>query len=622
MNTKVKAFLVFFIVQNMFFAAAAQDEGPQIKVIAQRIQDSDVESSRSVTIINAEAIQFQKAQTLVDVLRSIPGVDVVRQGAVGQTTSVFLRGARSEDTLVLIDGVEMNDAMSPAAGYDFSLMSAANIARIEVFRGPQSIRFGGGALGGVINIITTEGEGPFHTNYLVEGGTYKSLRSGIGFSGKKENGLGYSLAYENFRTEGFSAASEKYGNTEVDGAAKETISGKLVFDPTRNLRLETALRYNAAQVDMDAGGGPGADDPNAVTATKEAVAMASARLRYSVMEKAVSSKLSYAFSETNRKSEDDLPSPYTSESRSLFLGENYKLEINNEIWLSEELKARLDVQSKNESGGISMTSGDFNRKSQSTVGEALSLAYENESFFADVGGRIDQNTRVKDMRSSRVSVGLKNSNYNFKAYVSYGTGFKLPSLYQLYDAKYGEPTLKPENSKTTQLTLQAGFSSLDLHSITFFDNGYENMMGFVNSKYINVEKAKSKGFEFESETQFLPLHILALSYTYLEAINDVTGERLLRRPMNSWTAKLSRKIGLVQGYAQYKYKGERIDIDPISYSRVSVPGYSLTDLGIEFGSNPLKFYTKLENIFNTKYEEVAGYGTAGQTVTAGVSGEF
>src|SRR5690606_23692837 len=154
-----------------------QDPAYARKII---IEASRIEPSRSTTIITSSEIEKSGANTVADLLRDIPGVELLRQGPMGQTASVFIRGARAESTLVLIDGMPVNDIMSPGAAFDFSVLSADSVSRIEVYRGPQSVRFGAGALGGVINILTKEGSPGVHTQTSLEAGSYNAWKTNIG----------------------------------------------------------------------------------------------------------------------------------------------------------------------------------------------------------------------------------------------------------------------------------------------------------------------------------------------------------------------------------------------------------------------------------------------------------
>src|SRR5262249_38158702 len=152
-----------------------------------------------------EQFEQKQATTAADALRGTPGLNVVRSGGQNQITSVFIRGANSDHTLVLIDGVEANDPSSPARAFDFSHLTLDDVERIEVLRGPQSTLYGSNAIGGVVNIITKRGEGPPSGYLLGEYGTYNTFRQAGGVSGGTKL-VNYSFSFSHITSDGFSAA--------------------------------------------------------------------------------------------------------------------------------------------------------------------------------------------------------------------------------------------------------------------------------------------------------------------------------------------------------------------------------------------------------------------------------
>ncbi|HRT96425.1 MAG TPA: TonB-dependent receptor plug domain-containing protein, partial [Planctomycetota bacterium] len=142
-------------------AEATEEEKPEeVMVTATRLETPAKQVGSSITVITRKEIEQKKQATVLELLRTVPGVDVVQAGPAGGQSSVFLRGAKSEHTLVLLDGVELNDPITPGRSFDWAHLTADNVERIEVLRGPQSTLYGSDAIGGVINIITRKGQGP------------------------------------------------------------------------------------------------------------------------------------------------------------------------------------------------------------------------------------------------------------------------------------------------------------------------------------------------------------------------------------------------------------------------------------------------------------------------------
>jgi len=176
MKTRIVAValgVVLFVVPSVMSAQEAGEEKiEEIVVTATRIETPTREVGSSITVITDQEIKEKQKTTVLEVLRSVPGLDVVQSGGPGRTTSVFIRGAKSEHTLVLIDGIELNDPISTGRSYDFADLTTDNIERIEIIRGPQSTLYGSDAIGGVINIITKKGKGKPSGFASVEGGSF------------------------------------------------------------------------------------------------------------------------------------------------------------------------------------------------------------------------------------------------------------------------------------------------------------------------------------------------------------------------------------------------------------------------------------------------------------------
>jgi len=615
-----------FALVNLFFLTTAMQARAQEQVYVQStiINEDRIEPSRTATVITKEQIQSQKLQTVAEVLREVPGIEVVRQGATGQTTSLFIRGARSEDTLVLIDGIEANDALSPSNGFDFSSLSTENISKIEIYRGPQSVRFGAGALGGVIQITTQEGAEKLKNTYSLSAGSYQTTQSAVGTSGAI-NGVKYSLGIGHLYSKGFSAAGESWGNTEKDSTEVQSASGKVSWKTESLTEVVGSVRYIKNNSDLDNSGGTGGDDPNNFSTFQQLTTGLKASRRS--FEDRLKSTFGIYFSEFDRRSQNQPDSNSTTDSTNSFLSENKKIQFDNEFLIGEEHTLLFGLQWRDESGlSNSLTNGarlDVPRKNQSTVGESFTYLFEGSHWFYDLGFRSDQSSSVGTLLNSRASLGNKIDS-NTKLYLTYGTGFKLPSLYQLYSS-YGDPNTRAEKSYSYELTIEKKIdSSLQLQA-TGFDNHYLDMIDFnsATNKYFNISKAKSQGVELLAQAKLAQDLKLELSTTYLVASDEVTNLDLLRRPKNSWSASLKHVRDRFESYLQYRYKGDRTDIDPSSFQRKTNPSYEIFNLGGVYKIfEKLSIHARVENMMNKRYEEVLGYGTSGAAIYAGLSGEI
>src|SRR5262245_12350357 len=205
--------------------AMVQDEPKQkekdVVITASRLDEAKRDVASDVTVIPSGDLKKAQQRMVTQALREIPAVDVVQNGPLGGQTSVFMRGANSGHTMIMIDGVEANDAISTDRGYNWAHLTSDNIERIEVVRGPQSVLYGSDAMGGVINIITRRGQGDPRANFMVEGGSFSTYRGSAALSGASKT-VNYSLGASYAWSKGISSADKDLGNWEKDGYVNKT----------------------------------------------------------------------------------------------------------------------------------------------------------------------------------------------------------------------------------------------------------------------------------------------------------------------------------------------------------------------------------------------------------------
>ena len=593
-----------------------------ITIEASALSEDTPEVSPSVTVLDARDLEKYKGNTVAEVLQSIPGLDVVSQGAVGQVTSVFIRGARSEDTLVLVDGIVVNDVMAPSAGFDFANLSSVNIERIEVYRGPQTVRFGNGSLGGVINIITKEGRGPLEAKYFIEGGSYNTRRAVLGISGKS-NQLGYSLGLDGLQTSGFSSADKNLGNKEDDGAKLLSASGKISWTPQENTSVTGTLRYTQTESDRDNGGGPTGDDPNATAIFKQTTAGILGSQRF--FDKKLRSTLSYSFSEVKRDDNNPSDTANPDSATNDFLSESQKIETVQDWSVTSFQNLKLILSHSQASGTSTSTFNGtptlFPRKEQITWAEALSYNLDNTRWIFDAGLRGDQQQDKDNATSTRISIGRRLFGEKTILRMTYGTGFKHPSLFQLF-SNYGTTTLESESSQSFDLSWEQSLVSSLKVTMDYFRNTYKHLIDFdtATSKYMNVAAADSDGIEVQGQFEPVSGNGVRTVYTYLHTHDGATGQRLLRRAQNSVSLLAYMQVQKFSGSAQYRYVGDREDIDPVSYARVKNPSYDVVHLQANYQvRESCKISMRIQNLLDRQYEEIIGYGTAGRSFYIGLS---
>lgn len=616
----------------------AQEKGTEeIVITATRLNTALEEVGSSVTIITEKEIKQQQKKTVAEVLRSVPALDVVQSGGPGTETDVFIRGANSEHTLVMLDGVELNDPMSPGRSYDFANLTVDDIERIEIVRGPQSTLYGSDAIGGVINIITKKGSGKPSGFIAAEGGSFRTDAERAGVSGG--TGLfNYSLGLSRLDTKGISAAGEKYGNHEKDGYDNITYSTRLGITPSKNFDADLILRYISAKADIDDSGGPGGDDPNNTASTRELDIRTQARL--ALFDDVWEQKLGCSLSDHHRLYDNPVDADHPTDSdHSTYEGRVLKFDWQHNLRLHETNMLTVGMEREEETGKSDYSSessygpytSTFDKESARTAGyylqDRISLW---DAWFTTVGGRLDEHSKFGSASTFRIAsaYNLEQTGTSFKG--SYGTGFKAPSLYQLY-SPYGDEELNPEKSTGWDIGLeQTLFGKLLSIGATYFFNDFKNLIDYdsATSKYVNVARAESKGVEVSLSAQPMDELTLRAGYTLTDTEDKDTGEALLRRPKNKASFDVNyRFLGKGNFNVGVLYVGKRDDnaYDPVTYSstRVSLDSYTLVNLAASYDITPhIQISGRIENLFDVNYEEVYGYGTPGFAAYGGMKLSF
>ena len=612
----------------------------KVVVTATRVETPMEEIASSVTVISSEEIERKQKTHVMEILRGIPGLDVVRTGGAGKNTSVFIRGANSEHTLVMIDGVEVNDPISPGRSYDFAHLTVDNIERIEVIRGPQSTLYGSDAIGGVVNIITKKGEGKPKFFLSAEGGSFTTFREATGISGGNK-WVNYSFALSRFDTEGISTASKKDGNYERDGYENTSLSAKLGFKPMDNLGIDFILRYMDAKTELDNFAGVGGDDPNYVQKSNQFLFKTQVGL--SLFNDLWIQKLGLALNDHNRdiKNKKDSQHPFDYE-KGRYDGQLLKFDWQHHLQLHKTNALMFGLEYEREEGkskyyweslwgpGQSI----FPKKTANIKGYYIQDEIKLwDRLFATLGIRIDDHSRFGSETTYRVAPAYLIKETDTKIKGTFGTGFKAPTLYQLFApatlwGPIGNKDLKPEKSKGWDFGVEQNFFKNRVTlGATYFRNDFKDLIQFDwGQGYINIAKAKTEGVELFASAKPIDDLTLRINYTYTDTEDKTTGEALIRRPKN--------KIGFDINYHFLNngnvnlgviYVGKRDDLDfSISPSRrVKLDQYTLVNLAVSYDiTKNFQLFGRVENLLDKEYEEVKGFGTPGLSFFGGMKLSF
>jgi vitamin B12 transporter len=612
-------------------------ERHEIVVTATKLETPAREVGSSVSVIAGEALERDKREFLLEALRESVGVAVTQNGGPGEAASVFIRGANSEHTLVLLDGVPLNDPVNPSRSADLAHVYFDNIDRVEILRGPQSPLYGSDALAGVVNILTKRGEGPARLTLGMSGGSYGTYSGQAGLSGSTA-AIDYSLGVSGFASRGISAASVlRPGNSEKDGYRNLTLSGRIGVSLRKDFELEVVGRAVGAGTDIDNFGGAYGDDPN--NRQDYRLLFLKTQVRGLFLKNRWEQKLAMAVTDS-RRSHDNLPDdlhPVESET-GVFRGRLLTVDWQNNFYIHASNTVTGGLELRQEQGesryNYAYSGMDFPSLFPLQKAAAAGL-YAQDSirlagrFFATAGIRYDHHSQAGDAFTYRLAPAYVIQETGTKLRASLATGFKAPSLYQLYAPStiygpIGNPDLKPEKVRGWDAGIDQSWSGGRVRaSLTYFRNDFENLIDFSFSEgYVNVGRALSRGVEAELEVR--PLEDLSLSVllTHLDARDTGTGERLPRRPENTLSLLAHYDfLGRWRVSLAYDYAGDRRDFDYSALSSVPVvlSPYALLNGVLTYLARPgLQVFARVDNALNTRYEMVFGYGTPGLSLQMGV----
>jgi len=611
----------------------------KITVTATRMETPLREVASSMSVISAEEVKMRQDEMMIDLLRDIPGVDVFQTAGVGTHSQVYIRGASAEHTLVLLDGMEMNDPMSPGRSCEFAHLTLDNIERIEVLRGPQSTLYGSDAMGGVINILTKKGKGKPSFLILGEGGSYKTFRGTGGVAGDWK-WLDYSLNASRKFSKGLSAASEEYGNTEPDGYINNSVCGRVGIAPSDKVKIDFYGRYTGAENDIDNWGGPGGDDPNSKIYTDQTALKGQAH--FLLFNELWEQKLNVAYTNNNRNTSNgtDEAHPFDSD-RSTYRGRILKADWQNNLYIYKVNTITLGFEIEQERGESENSFESAQGPSSSVFKDRKSIlgaGYVQDhiklwnSFFTTLGVRYDYHKIFGNQLTYRVASAYVFDPLNIKIKSTVGTGFKSPSLFQLY-SEYGSTNLEPEQSFGWDAGLeQSAWNNRITYGVSWFSNNFSNLIdfkgvfdslgNFIGGSYENIAEAEARGVEVQASLQ--PINDLKLQahYTWMKTEDKKNHSKLLQRPEHkvkaSGTYRLLERADIG---VDFMYIGTRYDFGYLS--NIKLDAYKLVNLSISYDvTSNLSIFSRVDNVLDEKYEEVAGYGIPGTSGFAGFKLSF
>ncbi len=571
----------------------------QIIVTASELPETVEATPAAVTVITKKDIEARAARDVADVLREVPGLSVSRTGSLGKTTSVFTRGASSKQTLVLWNGVEINDPYF--SGYNWGQFSTVGVQRVEVARGPFSSLYGADAVGGVVNIIT-EGGGD-RTDVDIAGGG-RGLINGLVSVGQTLGPAIFDLAAEHRQDNGFAPNDNDRENSLVGG-----------FKYSLNRQLSFGVRGRIANYDLG------------VPRNTNSLATA------------------YVATPHHRENgkEWQLAVPIAADIRGvhaeLRLSQNHRNDHNEDpdtqtfgSTISTRRNVRLTARGMTTIGTI--VAGVEGEKSEAENSDSFGLDItrhhrsSNALFVEDrvsrgpielsAGVRYDHYQTFGNQASPRLGLAWNRGGHKF--HVAYGQAFRAPQIGELYLPFFGNPDLHAEHSRSSEIGYDRFFGRDASISITAFRSTFRDLIIYdlVANQFANIGKARSNGVEIAA-TDRRGRFRTSLSYTYLRATEEPSGAPLPRRPRHSGSLALGYDAGAGSAELVVARVGSRPDInDLVPFGIVTNAAYTVTDLTLHWNRGVLAPYAKVENLTNVRYQEVFGFPSPSRRALWGI----
>ena len=590
-------------------ALAAENSGGAGAVIGEIVVDGTrlgqlaAETGTSVSVIDLEELEALGFRFAVDAIAAAPGVSVNSNGAFGGVAYVRVRGAPSEHTLVLVDGVPVNDPSSVNGGFNFARLDSGMIERIEILKGPQSSLWGSDAIGGVVSIITRQAESG-GGSLFADFGSFATRRGGASFDRIGDAG-DFRLAASTIASDGISKADAANGNSEADGYRSHTISAKGGVNLGGGGRLQADLLATDADADFDSfrfgAQGNVADGPEA-SATGEIAA------NVSLSPPAAGDRLQHlllaGYSAIERENFRDGASSYQAEGRRGLLRYQGTLaigEINTLAFGAE----REQTETPLEETAIDSVFAVHEIKPAANVTLTGGLRSDrHEKFGAETTAKLGAAVQLRR---------------NITLRASWGDGFKAPTLFQTTffccGAAGPNPDLKPESSSAFDAGLEwtAADGSANFGAAAF-SQSTENMIAYAAGGYENIAEVESDGIELYGGFALSAALRLRANYAFVDA-RDGGGEALIRIPRHSGDLSLDYDAGGAwSGRLLLRHNGaER------NYGVGSIEDWTRLDLTARYRiSDRLELFARLENLLDEHYQQILGYGTPGRSGSVGM----
>jgi len=622
--------------------AAAATESDTVTVTATRSETPIDRMSASVSVLDKAAIDRNQDLGVAELLLRTPGVTLSRNGGYGTNTSLRIRGAEADQTVVVIDGVKLNDPSSTGGGFNFANLLVGDAARIEVLRGPQSILWGSQAIGGVVNIVTPLAERALEGSFDVEAGSRRTV-SGRGAVGGRTGPLAWRVGAQSFSTQGISALAPAFGGRDLDGYSNQSVQGRAVLDIASGVSADVRGYYSHGRTELDSTSA----DTREYSLNREFVGYAG--LNVDLFDARLRNRIAYGYTDTDR----DNYNPARARQQTFdAAGRNERLEYQGSFAIMKGWNANFGIENeRSRFRSVSPPASLAARVPDPARGRAeITGVYAelNATLFDGLtltgGVRNDDHNRFGSQTLfAGGAVWALPTGTVLRA--NYAEGFKAPTLYQLF-SEYGNQALNPEEAKgweagaeqrvlggalafgatyferrTTDQIIFNSCSATSTLPLCFQPGSTTRRSGY----YQNVSRAFARGVEAVARAQIGTRLAMDGNYSWIESEDRSPGTTdglwLPRRPRHA--ANASATYTLPGDYSlgvAARWSGRSFDN---AANTTELDGYMLVDLRAELPvTDQVKLFARVENLFDEEYQTTYRYGTLGRSVYAGFRGRF
>ena len=627
--------IVALVVAATALAAAAEEvkKLEPVVVTATKIETPAAEVGASVSVVPEDDFRTYHYATVDEALRRVPGVEIRRSGTLGKTSSITIRGANSNQVQVLVDGVRVKSTTTGQA--ELSDLSPDLIERIEVIRGPQSTLYGADAIGGVINIITKKGKGPFSGSFQQEAGNDDTYATRTSFGGS-------------FRIFDYSFSAshlESNGHFKNDDSTQNALNTRFGLTLPGNSSVSYTLRYNRTNtglpvkfVSTNFGRLPidPVIDSNNRNISETYVMSLAGHTRPVTWWESDLRLGRYTNAITNidlRDMADACPFGPPCEFPGRFKVERREAEWVNHFHAGKWSTSSFGLEYRREEG-LSLGSSPFEAHSETTSGFFQEQLRFFDRLFMSAGVRVEDNTIFGRSTTERGSLAYVVKEWGTRIHGGAGSGFRAPTFNDEFFPGFSDPTLKPEVSFSWDFGVdQKLWKDRARLGLTFYQNDFENLIGFVTSpafpfvKGVNSGKARANGIEFTSEVDVRDNLVASLNYTYTNSLVLATRHPIQREPAHRWNIGLTwepiRRLSL---FSQVHVVTQQFDsngggVYNRGHTRVDIGGtYRLFNRYAFIQSVDLT--ARVQNLLNEGYAEVRGFPALGINGLAGLRVAF